>query len=562
MNFAKLPGYLSPLSKKAETSLWHYLKEWFCSTDAKRIGIMYVILAFVMGIVGLIESLVIRAELLAPGQTIVTPETYMTLPGMHATAMIFFFIIPMFTGFGNFLVPVQVGAPDMAFPKLNLCAFWILPPAAIIVFASVVCQVLGITTIMPPEYGWTAYPPLSNATHSPNVGADLWGIGIVLVGTSSTMGAVNFLATVFNMRAKNMSFFQMPLLTWAVVVTSFLILASTPVLTSALIMLQLERTFPDVFFFFSPQGGGDPILYQHLFWFYSHPAVYIMILPGFGIINEIIPTFSRKPIFGYGVMVWSMVAIALLGFVVWAHHMFTTGIGTEVRAGFMVLTMLIGVPTGLKVFSWLGTIWGGSLKFDTPMLFALSFIIMFTIGGLSGITLASVPVDIELHDTYYVVAHIHYVLVAGSVMTILAGFYFYWPKMTGRMLNEPMGKVHWLLTTIFINVTFFVQHYLGVKGMPRRYFDYDPEFTTLNAVSSIGAFLLAAAQLIFIANLIWSLKKGKKAGANPWKDINTFEWQLSSPPPHHNFHEPPVWEPVIRHHGEHDHAPAKPAPAE
>ena len=308
----------------------------------------------------------------------------MTLPGMHATAMIFFFIIPIYTGVGNFVVPIQVGAPDMAFPKLNLAAFWILPVAALVTYSSVIFQVFQIEAVIPPNFGWTAYPPLSGATHSPNIGADLWIIGIVLVGTSSTMAAVNFLSTVFNMRCKNMTFFQLPLFTWAVVVTSFLILASTPVLTSALLMLQLERTFPDVFFFFQPQGGGDPILYQHLFWFYSHPAVYIMVLPGFGIISEVIPTFSRKPIFGYGVMAWSMVAIAVLGFVVWAHHMFTTGIGTEVRAGFMFLTMLIAVPTGIKIFSWLGTMWGGSLKFDTPMLFACGFVIMFTIGGPVG----------------------------------------------------------------------------------------------------------------------------------------------------------------------------------
>ncbi len=550
--FKNAKGYLAPLSKEAETSLWVYLKEWFCTTDAKRIGVMYIIFAIVMGFVGLLESLAIRAELAGPGASgLMTDATYMTLPGMHATAMIFFFIIPIYTGFGNFLVPIQIGAPDMAFPKLNLAAFWILPPAALFVFASVICQVLGIDTLVPPDFGWTAYPPLSSIQYNGNLGADLWILGVVLVGTSSTMGAVNFLSTVFNMRCKNMTFFQMPLFTWSVVVTSFLILASTPVLTSAQLMLQLERTFPDVFFFFSPQGGGDPILYQHLFWFYSHPAVYIMILPGFGIINEVIPTFSRKPIFGYGVMVWSMVAIAVLGFVVWAHHMFTSGISTEVRAGFMILTMLIGVPTGLKVFSWLGTLWGGSLQMSVPMLFALAFIIMFTIGGLSGITLASVPVDIELHDTYYVVAHIHYVLVAGSVMTIFAGVYFYWPKLTGRMLNDTMGYIHFALTTIFINVTFFVQHYLGVKGMPRRYFDYDPEFATMNLISSVGAFALAASQLILMANLAWSLKRGAVATDNPWGYTNTLEWQISSPPPHHNFHEDPVWTPVERHHGEH-----------
>ena len=559
-------SYLSPLSKEAETSFFRYIMEWFYTTDAKRIGVLYIIFAVVMGLVGLAESIAIRIELMEPGMNFVSDATYLTLPGMHATAMIFFFIIPLFTGFGNFVMPIQIGAPDMAFPRLNLAAFWILPVAALAAFSSVFFQVAGVTTIgglgvVPPDFGWTAYPPLSNSYYMKTLGADLWLIGLILVGTSSTMGAVNFLSTVFNMRCKNMTFFQMPLFTWAIVVTSFLILASTPVLTSALLMLQLERSFPDLFHFFSPQGGGDPILYQHLFWFYSHPAVYIMILPGFGMVSEVIPTFSRKPIFGYTVMVWSMVGIAVLGFIVWAHHMFTSGISTEVRAGFMVLTMLIGVPTGIKVFSWLGTMWGGSLKFDTPMLFATAFILMFTVGGLSGIVLASVPVDIELHDTYYVVAHIHYVLVAGSVMTIFAGFYYWWPKLTGLTYDENLGKVHFWLTTIFINVTFFVQHYLGVKGMPRRYFDYDPAFADLNMISSIGSFLLAAAQIVVFVNIFLSLKRANRASANPWVDTYTLEWALPSPPEHHNFHEPPVWEPVIRHHGADEHG-HEPAPAE
>ena len=555
-------SYLSAVSEEGKTNLVKYIFEWFYSTDAKRIGVMYIVFAFVMGLVGLAESLVIRIELLQPGMTFVSDATYLTLPGMHATAMIFFFIIPIYTGFGNFVVPIQVGAPDMAFPRLNSAAFWILPVAALVTFTSVFLQVMGVTTIgnfcvVPPDFGWTAYPPLSTSTFMKTLGADMWIIGVMLVGTSSTLGAVNFLSTVFNMRCKNMTFFQMPLFTWAIVVTSFLILASTPVLTSAMVMLQLERTFPDVFSFFSPQGGGDPILYQHLFWFYSHPAVYIMIVPGFGMVSEVIPTFSRKPIFGYTVMVWSMIAIAVLGFVVWAHHMFTSGIGTEVRAGFMVLTMLIGVPTGIKVFSWLGTMWGGSLKFDTPMLFATAFILMFTIGGLSGIVLASVPVDIELHDTYYVVAHLHYVLVAGSVMTIFAGFYYWWPKMTGLMYDERLGKVHFWLTSIFINVTFFVQHYLGVKGMPRRYFDYDPSFANLNVISSVGAFLLAAAQIVLFVNIFLSVKRAKAAPASPWVDTYTLEWDLPSPPEHHNFHEPPVWQPVIR---EHQHSAAHDEP--
>lgn len=539
-------GYLSPLTEKAKHSLVTYLLEWFHSTDAKRIGVMYLIFATVLGIVGGILSIMIRAELMQSGVDIFSDEFYNTLPGMHATAMIFFFIIPAYTGVGNFVVPIQIGAPDMAFPKLNLAAFWILPISALFTFGGFFIGSL-------PQFGWTAYPPLSNSVYSPVLGADLWVIGIVLVGVSSTMAAVNFLATVFNMRCKGMKLMQLPLFTWSVVVTSFLILAATPVLTSALLMLTLERLFPGVFHFFSPEGGGDPVLYQHLFWFYSHPAVYIMILPGFGLISDVISTFVRKHIFGYALMVWSMVAIAVLGFVVWAHHMFTTGIATQIRVGFMFLTMLIAVPTGIKIFSWLATIWGGSIRLDTPMLYALGFIAMFTVGGLSGVVLASVPVDIQFHDTYYVVAHIHYVLVAGSLMTIFAGVYFWFPKMTGRMYNETLGKIHFVTTTVLINVTFFVQHYLGMKGMPRRYFDYDPQFETLNQISSLGAFALFAVQIIFLGNMIYSAFKGKQATANSWEDGFSLEWQLPSPPDHHNFPEPPEWKPVSRVHSHPGH---------
>jgi cytochrome c oxidase subunit 1 len=535
-------GYLAPLSEKSQKSALHYVKEWFGSTDAKRIGIMYVVFSLLMGAIGGLLSVLIRMELLTAGPDFMGPEFYATLPGMHASVMIFFFVIPIYTGVGNFIVPVQIGAPDMAFPKLNLAAFWILPVAGMIL--------LSAYALNAPGFGWTAYPPLSTSAFSPELGADMWNVAIILAGVSSTMAAVNFLATVFNMRCKNMTFFQMPLFTWSVTVTSFLILASTPVLSSALIMLQLERTFPGAFHFFSPAGGGDPILYQHLFWFYSHPAVYIMILPGFGIISEVIPTFSRKPIFGYSVMAWSLAAISVLGFLVWAHHMFTTGIALRVRIGFMFMSMLIAVPTGIKIFSWLATIWGGSLKFDTPMLFALGFLAMFTIGGLSGVVVAAVPVDIQLHDTYYVVAHIHYVLVAGSVLTIFAGLYYWFPKFTGRMYNEVLGKVHFWTTAVFLNVTFFGMHYLGMKGMPRRYFDYDPQFEALNIVSSVGAFAIVAAQFIWLFNMLWSLKYGREASRNSWQDGTNLEWYTTSPPQHHNFPEPPVWTPIDRSHGD------------
>ncbi len=553
MSTTQAKGFLSPSTEKAEESFLWYLKEWFCTTDAKRIGIMYMAFGVLMGIIGGALSMLIRIELMQAGPDIMSDTFYATLPGMHATLMIFFFIIPIFTGVANFVVPLQIGAPDMAFPKLNLAGFWILPPAGFMVLSAYL--VPGGA----PGFGWTGYPPLSVQA---SMGADLWIAGIILVGTSSTMAAVNFLSTVFNMRCKNMTLFQMSLFTWSLVVTSFLILASTPVLTSALMMLELQRTFPAAFHFFDPAGGGDPILYQHLFWFYSHPAVYIMILPGFGLISEVIPTFSRKPIFGYPVMAWSMIAIAVLGFVVWAHHMFTTGIAVEVRMAFMVLTMLIAVPTGIKIFSWLATMWGGSLEFKTPMLFALGFIAMFTIGGLSGVVLASVPVDIQLHDTYYVVAHIHYVLVAGSVMTIWSGIYYWYPKMTGTMYNEFWGKVHFWLTTIFINVTFFIQHYLGLQGMPRRYYDYAPQFEWANTISSVGSFILFAAQFIALVNLIVSIKTGDEVDKNVWGDGTQLEWAAKSPPAHHNFEgDMPVWEPVDRSHG-HDDEQAQPSPAE
>ncbi len=548
MNLANLPGFLAPLGKDSEKSLLTYLLEWAYTTDAKRIGVMYILFAAVCGVIGMILSIMIRAELATPGLDLMTDDLYMTLPGMHASAMIFFFIIPMYAGFANLIMPIQCGAPDMAFPRLNNAAFWLLPPAAIFAFSSYIVSTA-------PQFGWTAYPPLSNSVYSPQLGADLWLVGLIIVGTSSTMGAVNFLSTAFNMRCKGMTLFQLPLFTWAVIVMSFLVLASTPVLTSALIMLNLERLFPETFYFFAPEGGGDPILYQHLFWFYSHPAVYIMILPGFGMVSEIFQTFSRKPIFGYHVMVWSMVGIAVLGFIVWAHHMFTSGIGLYVRMAFMFLTMLIAVPTGIKIFSWLGTLWGGSLSFKTPMLFALGFLAMFTIGGLSGVVLASAAVDTQLHDTYYVVAHIHYVLVAGSVMTLFAGWYYWWPKATGRMYNERLGQIHFWGTTVFLNVTFFVQHYLGVQGMPRRYADYDPDFALGNLISSYGSFALAAVQIVFFINMFISFRSGERVGDNPWKDGTSLEWTIASPPDHHQFHHPPEWIPVERHHGDH-HAPA------
>jgi cytochrome c oxidase subunit 1 len=503
------------------------LSDYFVfNTDHKVIGIQYIAVAFVFFIIGGLLAEVMRTELALPETQFVGGSTYNELFTIHGTIMIFLWIIPAFIGMANYVVPLMVGANDMAFPKLNALSFWLTVPGALLLLASF--------AVGGAESGWTAYPPLSLQTPA---GQTLWALSLQFIGFSSIFGAINFLVTIFNLRAPGMTLMRMPLLPWAVIATSIIIILGTPVLSAALAMLTVERLLGANFF--SGGVGGDPLMWQNLFWFYSHPAVYIMILPGFGIISEVIPVFSRKPIFGYRLIAFSSLAIAILGFLVWAHHMFTSGMDPFLRVPFMVTSMIIAVPTGVKIFSWLATVWGGKIQFTTSMMFALAFISMFVIGGISGVFLASVPIDIHVQDTYFVVAHLHYVLFGGSVMAIYAGLYFWYPKITGRMLNERWGQLHFWMNLIGFNITFLPLHLVGLQGMPRRVADYSPEFMLWNLVSTLGSFLLAASTLPFLWNAVWSAFKGKPAGNNPWRSL-TLEWTVSSPPPIHNYPTPPV----------------------
>jgi len=503
------------------------LYDWVTTTDHKKIGILYVINSFVFFFLGGLLALGVRLELAQPGLQLVTDQTYNEIFTMHATSMIFLFVIPMLAGFGNYIVPLQIGAPDMAFPRINALSFWMLPLAGILLF-------LGFATGGAAAAGWTSYSPLAQdrALSSTGYGQDLWIVALVLIGTSSILGSINFLVTIFKMRAPGMTLFRMPLMVWTMLVTSVLVLLATPVITSALIMLFIDRNYGGAFF--DPRVGGDAILYQNVFWFYSHPAVYVMVLPAMGMISEILPVFSRKPLFGYKAFVFATAAIGALGFSVWAHHMFTTG--AVYLPFFSFITFLIAVPTGVKFFNWIFTLWRGQLMFSTPLLFALGFLSMFLIGGINGAFSASVPVDFALHDTYWVVSHIHYVLFGGSVFGVFAGFYYWFPKMTGRMMNEGLGKVQFVLMFFGFNLTFFPMHQLGLAGMPRRIADYASTagWNDLNVVATIGGFLIAASMLPFLANLFLSLRSGTPAGDDPWEG-NTLEWATSSPPPPYNF---------------------------
>jgi cytochrome c oxidase subunit 1 len=439
--------------------------------------------------------------------------------------MLFLFVIPMLAGFGNYAVPLMIGAPDMAFPRINALSFWMLPLAGILMISGFLVDGGAAAA------GWTSYPPLASAAFS-GTGTDLWLMSVTLIGTSSILGAINFLVTIFKMRAPGMTLFRMPILVWTVLVTSVLVVMATPVLTSALIMLFIDRNYGGSFF--DPAGGGNAVLWQNIFWFYSHPAVYIMILIAMGMVSEILPVFSRKPLFGYKAFVFATAGIGALGFSVWAHHMFTTG--AVFLPFFSLMTFLIAVPTGVKMFNWIATMYRGQLSFDTPLLFALGFLTMFLIGGINGAFHAAVPVDFALHDTYYVVAHIHYVLFGGSVFAVFAGFYYWFPKMTGRMLNETLGKVQFVLLFIGFNLTFFPMHQLGLAGMPRRIADYSASagWNDLNLVATVGGFTIAFAMLPFLFNVFVSLRNGKPAGDDPWEG-NTLEWATSSPPPPYNF---------------------------
>jgi cytochrome c oxidase subunit 1 len=517
---------LTPAASTYRSALY----EWLTTTDHKKIGILYIVNSFIFFFIAGVLALGVRAELAVPGLQLVTDEgVYNQLFTMHGTAMIFLFIIPMLAGFSNYIVPLQIGAPDMAFPRINALSFWLLPLGGILMFS-------GFLTGGTAAAGWTGYPPLSEdrpgGLASSGPGMDLWLTGLILIGTASILGAVNFLVTIFKMRAPGMTLFRMPILVWTALVTAVLVLMATPVFTSALIMLFIDRNYGG--HFFDPATGGNAILWQNVFWFYSHPAVYVMVLPAMGMISEILPVFSRKPLFGYKAFIFATAGIGALGFSVWAHHMFTTG--AVYLPFFSLMTFLIAVPTGVKMFNWIFTMWRGKLTLSTPLLFALGFLSMFLIGGINGAFSASVPVDFALQDTYWVVAHLHYVLFGGSVFGVFAGVYYWFPKMTGRMLNETLGKVQFVLMFIGFNLTFFPMHVLGLQGMPRRIADYagTAGWNELNLAATIGGFMIAASTVPFLWNVFVSLRSGEIAGDDPWEG-NTLEWATTSPPPPYNF---------------------------
>jgi len=499
---------------------------WLTTTDHKKIGILYLFATFLFFILGGVEALLMRLQLAQPNNTLINPETYNGLVTIHGTTMVFLFMVPVWAGIGNYFLPLMIGARDMAFPRLNALSFWLLLFGGIAFYVSIFFE--------PPQAGWTMYPPLSDDVFSPGGGVDAWIFLIHLTGLSSLIGAVNFVATIHNMRAPGMSWGRMPLFVWTLLVYSYLLIVALPAVAAAVTMLLTDRHFGTAFF--DPAGGGDPLLWQHLFWFFGHPEVYIMVLPAFGVISEVLPVFARKPIFGYKAIAASTVAIAFLGLLVWAHHMFTTPTATVVLAFFMLSSFTIAVPTGIKIFNWIATLWRGQIVYKTPLYFAVALPALFTIGGISGVILAIFPVDWQLHDTYFVVAHFHYVLFGGAVFALFAALYYWFPKMSGRMMSESLGKVSFWLMFVGFNVTFLVQHSAGLSGMPRRIYDYSSELgvTEYNLISTIGAFILGIGVLVTCVNLIHSLKNGKKAGNDPWQG-NTLEWFTTSPPPPNNF---------------------------
>lgn len=497
------------------------------SVDHKIIGMQYMVTAFFFFIVGGTMAMLIRLELLTPNlDVLASGSQYNTVLSTHGIVMIFLWIIPMFAGFGNYLVPLMLGAKDMAFPWLNALAFWMIPPAGILMIASFL--------VRPPEAGWTMYPPLS--TLFSGDGQTLAALSLHLLGISSILGGINFIVTIRNMRPPGMGYTQMPLFCWGILSTSILVVLATPFLAGALTLLILDRVAGTSFF--DASKGGDPLLWQNVFWFYSHPAVYIMVLPGMGMLSDILSVHSRKPVFGYKAIAGSSLGIGVLGFTVWAHHMFTS-LQPELRIPFMITSMVIAVPTGIKIFSWLGTIWGGKLRFNGALLFALGFLSMFVIGGISGVMLAAIPFDIHVHDTYFVVSHFHFVLFGGSVFAVYAGIYHWFPKMTGKMLNLRLARIHFVLTYLGFFFTFFPMNFLGMLGMPRRVAYYAPEFEGLNRLVSFAAFVLGISAFVLVYNVIITLRSGKVAGANPWRAL-TLEWATTSPPPATNFIGDPI----------------------
>ncbi|SDK44046.1 cytochrome c oxidase subunit I [Microbulbifer yueqingensis] len=503
---------------------------WLYTTNHKDIGSMYLWFSFAMFLLGGCMALVIRAELFEPGLQIVQPEFFNQMTTMHGLIMVFGAVMPAFVGLANWMIPMMIGAPDMALPRMNNWSFWILP-FAFAMLASTLFMDGGA-----PNFGWTFYAPLSTEYAPPSTTFFIFSIHIM--GASSIMGAINIIATILNMRAPGMTLMKMPLFVWTWLITAYLLIAVMPVLAGVVTMMLMDIHFGTSFF--SAAGGGDPVLFQHVFWFFGHPEVYIMILPAFGIVSAIIPTFARKPLFGYSSMVYATASIAFLSFIVWAHHMFTVGMPIAGELFFMYATMLIAVPTGVKVFNWVTTMFRGSMTFETPMLFAIAFVILFTIGGFSGLMLAIAPADFQYHDTYFVVAHFHYVLVPGAIFSITAGVYYWLPKWTGNMYNETMGKVHFWLAFIGLNVTFFPMHFVGLAGMPRRIPDYALQFADFNQIASVGAFLFGAAQLVFLFNVVRTVMGGRKATDKVWDNPEGLEWTVPSPAPYHTFSTPPA----------------------